>query len=185
MEDDRIVELYWSRSENAISETSAKYGRYCHAIAYRVLSSEEDAEESVNDTYLEAWNSMPPHRPAVLSAFLGKITRTIAIDKWRRRSAKKRGGGEVALTLDELEECLCSGSDVESEIEERELVEALNAFLGKLSLHERDVFVCRYFFLMPISEICDKYHFGPSKVKSMLSRTRKRLRVCLEKEGLL
>ena len=185
MEDERIVELYWARSENAISETSAKYGKYCYAVAYHILASEEDAEESVNDTYLDAWNSMPPHRPAVLSTFLGKITRRIAIDRWRSRDAKKRGGGEVVLTLEELAECVSSGHDIEQEIEERELIGKLNVFLGKLSVNERDVFICRYFFLLSVSEICDKFRFSPSKVKSMLSRTRKKLRDYFVKEGLI
>lgn len=185
MEDERIVELFWTRSESAISETSAKYGKYCHAVAYRILSSEEDAKECVNDTYLDAWNSMPPHRPAILSTFLGKITRRIAIDRWRSRDAKKRGGGEAAITLEELEECVSSGHDVEREVEEKEVLEKLNAFLGKLSASERDVFLCRYFFLLPVSEICDKFGFGQSKVKSMLSRTRKKLRDFFVKEGLL
>lgn len=185
MEDQGIVELYWARSENAISETSAKYGRYCRAIAYHILSNEEDADESVNDTYLDAWNSMPPHRPEILSTFLGKLTRRIAIDKWRLRDAKKRGGGETALALDELAECVASGYDVEREIEERELTRALDAFLGKTAETERDVFLCRYFFLMSVSEICNKFAFSQSKVKSMLSRTRKKLRSDLEKEGLI
>lgn len=185
MEDERIVELFWTRSENAIAETSAKYGKYCYVVAYNILSSAEDAEESVNDTYLDAWNSMPPHRPAILSTFLGKITRRIAIDRWRGRDAKKRGGGEVALTLEELAECVSSGYDVEREIEERELIGVLNTFLGKLPVDERDVFICRYFFLMSVSEICDKFEFGQSKVKSMLSRTRKKLRDNFVKEGLV
>ena len=185
MEDDRIVELYWMRSENAISETSAKYGKYCHAIAYRILSNTEDADESVNDTYLAAWNSMPPHKPAILSTFLGKITRRTAIDKWRGQKAGKRGGGETALALDELTECVSSEHNVEQEAEERELDRALNTFLEKQAQTERDVFICRYFFLMSVSEICEKFAFSPSKVKSMLSRTRKKLRASLEKEGLI
>lgn len=185
MEDQCIVELFWARSENAISETSAKYGRYCHAIAYHILSNEEDADESVNDTYLDAWNSMPPHRPDILSTFLGKITRRISIDKWRSRDAKKRGGGETALVLDELAECVASGHDVEQEIEERELMRALDEFLGKTAEIERDVFLCRYFFLLSVSEICKKFSFSQSKVKSMLARTRKKLRADLEKEGLI
>lgn len=185
MEDERIVKLFWTRSENAIAETSAKYGKYCYVVAYNILSSAEDAEESVNDTYLDAWNSIPPHRPAILSTFLGKITRRIAIDRWRGRDAKKRGGGEVALTLEELAECVSSGYDVEREIEERELIGVLNTFLGKLSVDERDVFICRYFFLMSVSEICEKFGFGQSKVKSMLSRTRKKLRDNFVKEGLI
>lgn len=185
MEDERIVDLYWQRSEKAVSETSAKYGRYCYAIACRILSSTEDAEESVNDTWLDAWNSMPPHRPAVLPAFLGKLTRRIAIDRWRGRRAGKRGGGETALALEELEECISSGYDVEREIEERELLEKINRFLAGLPREERDVFVARYFFLAGVSEIGEKFSFSQSKVKSMLFRTRKKLRADLEKEGLI
>ncbi len=109
MEDDHIIDLYWARSEDAITETSEKYGKYCYAIAYHILSNAEDAEESVNDTYLGAWRNMPPHRPSILSAFLGKITRRISIDKWRGRTADKRGGGEIVLALDELADCVPSG----------------------------------------------------------------------------
>lgn len=185
MEDDRIVELYWQRSENAVSETSVKYGKYCYAIAYRILFNAEDADESVNDTYLDAWNSMPPHRPAVLATFLGKLTRRIAIDRWRGRNAGKRGGGETALVLDELEECVSSGYSVEQEIEEWELKEKINAFLGRLAPDERDVFMARYFFMASVSEISGKFAFSSGKVKSMLFRTRNKLRAELEKEGLI
>lgn len=108
MEDNRIVDLYWARSEDAITETSEKYGKYCYAIAYNILSNAEDADESVNDTYLDAWHNMPPHRPSILSTFLGKITRRISIDKWRGRTADKRGGGEIVLALDELADCVPS-----------------------------------------------------------------------------
>lgn len=185
MEDNRIVELYWARRENAISETSAKYGKYCYAIAYNILTNAEDAAESVNDTYLDAWNTMPPHRPAVLSTFLGKITRRIAIDRWRERTAQKRGGGEISLALDELEDCICSGHNVEREAEEHELIGALNGFLSRLPAQERDIFICRYFFLSPISEICEKFNYSPSKTKSILFRIRKKLLSYLKKEGFI
>ncbi len=185
MEDLCIVELYWNRSEKAIAETSAKYGKYCYSIAYHILMNAEDAEESVNDTWLDAWNAMPPHRPSVLSTFLGKLTRRISIDRWRERSAKKRGGGEMPLVLEELEGCIISGQDIEHEVLEQELVGALDGFLSKLPDTERDVFVCRYFFLLSVAEICEKFHFSQSKVKSMLSRTRRRLFAYFEKEGLI
>lgn len=185
MEDKYIVELYWTRSESAISETSAKYGKYCYAIAHHILANAEDADESVNDTYLDAWNAMPPHRPAALSTFLGKITRRISIDKWRGRSAAKRGGGEMPLVLEELAECVASSHNVEREAEEHALIDALNGFLDGLPAQERDVFVCRYFFLMPLSKICEAFRFSPGKVKSMLSRTRKKLLDFLRKEGLI
>ena len=111
MEDNAIIDLYWARSENAISQTAVKYGGYCYAIAYHILESPEDSEESVNDTYLAAWNTMPPKRPNVLSAFLGKITRYISLDRWKRRSASKRGGGQTTLALEELEECVSGGEN--------------------------------------------------------------------------
>lgn len=185
MDDSQIVELYWKRLESAISETAAKYGKYCYRIAYNILTNAEDAEESVNDTYLSAWNALPPHRPDVLSAFLGKITRRISIDKWRRCTAEKRGGSETALVLDELEDCVASSQNVEREIEEHELAEAVNAFLSGLSEDVRDVFICRYFFVLSINEICESFDYSQSKTKSMLSRTRRNLLTYLEKEGLL
>ena len=120
LSDDRIVELYWERSESAISETADKYGDYCHYIAYNILYNREDAEESVNDTWLDAWNNMPPHKPSILSTFLGKITRRISIDRWRKKHAGKRGGGEMDLVLDELEECVSDPTDVEMVIEQVE-----------------------------------------------------------------
>ena len=149
MEDSQIVELYWKRLESAISETAAKYGKYCYKIAYNILANAEDAEESVNDTYFNTWNALPPHRPDVLSAFLGKITRRVSIDKWRRRTAEKRKGSETALVLDELEDCVASSQNVERVVEEHELVEAVNTFLSGLSTDVRDVFVCRYFLWRP------------------------------------
>lgn len=184
MDDNLIIELYWKRCESAIAETSAKYGRYCRKIAYDILADAQDAEESVNDTYLGAWNAMPPHRPAMLSTFLGKLTRRISIDRWRLRTAEKRGGGTIPLALEELADCVPSGQDVERTVEARELAAAVNSFLSRLPAHERDVFVCRYFFLLPLSEICEKFRYSPSKTKSMLARTRKKLLACFEKEGL-
>lgn len=185
MDDNLIIDLYWKRCESAIAETSAKYGRYCRKIAYDILADAQDAEESVNDTYLDAWNAMPPHRPVMLSTFLGKLTRRISIDRWRGRTAEKRGGGEIPLTLDELADCVPSEQDVERTVEARELTAAVNAFLSQLPDHERDVFVCRYFFLLPLSEICEKFRYSPSKTKSMLSRTRKKLLAHFKKEGLV
>ncbi len=144
MEDDSIVNLYWARSENAISETSKKYGHYCYSIAYGVLGNAEDADESVNDTYLDAWNNMPPHRSAILSTFLGKITRRISIDKWRGRTAEKRGGGEIALVLNELSDCIPSNQNVEHEVEAAELSRQIDNFVMSLSPIEHRVFICRY-----------------------------------------
>lgn len=185
MEDTRIVNLYWARSENAIAETSAKYGSYCYSIAYNILANAEDADESVNDTYLDAWNSMPPHRPAILSTFLGKITRRVSIDKWRGRTAEKRGSGEIMLVLDELSDCVPSSQNVEHEIETAELAKVINDFVMSLPPMDRRVFICRYWYLDPISAISQQFGFSQSKVKMMLYRQRQRLLSHLEREAYL
>ncbi len=183
MEDNRIVDLYWQRNESAINETATKYGKYLHSISFHILSNDEDAEECVNDTYNDAWQSMPPHRPSILSTFLGKITRRISIDLWRKHSADKRGGGEVALALDELDECVSGNSNVENEIERQELQQKFNAFLMGLPRLERQVFMCRYWYMDSVSDIAKQFDYSESKVKSMLYRTRNKLRTMLEKEG--
>ena len=183
MEDNRIVDLYWQRNERAISETAAKYGKYLHSISFQILQNAEDAEECVNDSYNDAWQSMPPHRPSILSTFLGKITRRISIDLWRKYSAEKRGGGEVALALDELEECVSGSGDVEAEVERIELQTKLNNFLFALPQIDRQVFMCRYWYMDSISDISKQFTYSESKIKSMLYRTRNKLRAMLEKEG--
>ena len=184
MEDSGIVALYWARSEVAISETSSKCGRYCFTIANNILSDREDADECVNDTYLAAWNSMPPHRPSILSTFLGKLTRRISIDRFRIRGAAKRGGGETALVLDELAETLDSGMDTARELEIKELNRELRRLLDRLEKEERDVFISRYWYVASIAEIAEKSRFSESKVKTMLHRTRKKLLQQLKEEGL-
>ena len=185
MDDKAIVDLYFDRSESAISETAAKYGNYCYSIAYNILTNKEDSEESVSDTYLAAWNAMPPRRPAILSTFLGKITRHISIDRWRARTADKRGGGEIILALEELDQCIAGDQDVEHSLVRKELVSAVNRFLDSLPETDRGVFLCRYWFLDSISDIAASCGFSQSKVTSMLHRTRQKLRRQLEKEGLL
>lgn len=185
MEDAHIVDLYWARSEAAVAETAKKYGTYCYSIAHAILTNPEDAEESVNDTWLDAWNSMPPHRPAILATFLGKITRRIAIDKWRARSAEKRGGGEMALALSELADCVPSGKTVEQEVADTELEAAINRFVLSPPLTRRRVFLCRYWYLDSIAAIAKQFGLSQSSVKVMLHRTRKALRTFLEREGTL
>lgn len=184
MDDKQIVALYFDRNEQAIAETETKYGKYCYAIAIGVLSMHEDAEESVNDTWIDAWNSMPPHRPSILSTFLGKITRRIAIDKWRHRTAEKRGGGEIPLVLDELEDCIAHDSDVEKTLEKKRLEEVINRFVHKLPEKDQKVFLCRYFYMDSIESICRQFGFSESKVKSILHRTREKLRRVLREEEL-
>ena len=183
MDDKAIVELYFARSEKAISETANKYGGYCYSIANNILSNKEDSEESVNDTYLAAWNNMPPRHPSILATFLGKITRYISLDRWKSRSAYKRGGGEVTLALEELDEFLSSGESTEEVVEKKELIRSINRFLDNLPETERNLFVCRYWYLDPVQQIADRYGFTLSKTASMLRRTREKLCNQLKKEG--
>ena len=183
--DERIVELYWQRSESAIRETADKYGDYCHYIAYNILYNREDAEESVNDTWLDAWNNMPPHKPSILSTFLGKITRRISIDRWRKKHAGKRGGGEMDLVLDELEDCVSDPTDVEMVIEQQEMARVIREFLDGLGETERRIFLRRYWYMDSIAGIALEFDFTESKTASMLYRTRGKLRDKLESEGYL
>lgn len=175
MEDKDIIKLYWQRDERAITESSAKYGGLCMALAKNLLADSFEAEECVNDTWLKAWAAMPPKRPDVLSAFLCRITRNLSISRLRARQAEKRGGGEIALALEELRDCLPSRSTTEEEVEARELARLLNAFLAELGQEERDVFLSRYWFGASIALICERTGSKPSRIKSMLSRSRKRL----------
>ena len=184
MEDSRILELYFSRSELAIQETDHKYGGYCYKIAYNILANQQDSEESVNDTYLSAWNSIPPQKPARLSTYLGKLTRNISIDRWRGTGAQKRGGGETALALEELSECVSRQPSVEDAIVLKEVAASLNRFLAALPEAERTVFLCRYWYVNSMEEIAQKTGFSLGKIKSMLNRTRKKLSASLQKEGL-
>lgn len=185
MEDEQIVALYWERSEQAISETAQKYGAYCASISYGILQNREDAQECVSDTYVDAWNSMPPHRPSILATFLGKITRRISIDCWRRKNAAKRGGGEMVIALEELGECVRDTKSVESEFQRRELIRVMDRFCSGLGVTERQVFLSRYWYLDSIGQIGERYGFSESKVASMLHRTRGKLRRTLEEEGYL
>lgn len=184
MDDKAILELYRTRSDRAIKETASKYGAYCYRIAYNILSCREDSQECVNDTYLAAWNTIPPKAPAILSTYLGKLTRYISLDRWKRRNAYKRGGGEVALALEELGECITDGNTPENICEQKELAVFFNRFLQSLSETERRVFLCRYWYLEPTANIAKCCGFSDTKVRSMLHRIRKRLRTAMEKEGL-
>ena len=183
MDDKSIVDLYFSRNQDAIIHTDKKYGRYCYSIAYNILTNKQDAEESGSDTYMTAWSTIPPRRPSVLSTFLGKITRHIAIARWRARSASKRGGGEVTLALEELEECIAGHQNLEMEFERKELLRAYVKFLDTLPVTERRVFLCRYWYVDSIDSISEKFGFSQSKVKTMLYRTRNKLRKALWEEG--
>ena len=183
MEDQRIVELYWSRDETAIRETDRKYGRYLLKVAYNILADTQDSEEGVNDTYLHAWNSMPPHKPGVLSSYLAKITRRVSIDMFRRKNREKRRASEYALSLTELEECISTGGGPEEAIGVQELAEAINTFLHRQSEEVRNVFIGRYYFLDPVKAVAQYCGMSESAAKSMLHRTRGKLRDYLREEG--
>lgn len=184
MEDSQIVALYFNRDQRAIEETAAKYGSYCYSIVHNILQNKEDAEEAVSDTYLGLWATIPPHKPVVLSTFIGKIARRTAIKRWQRSRTQKRGGGELALALEELSEYIPDRNTPETAIENAELTRLLNDFLRALPKEERTVFVCRYWYLDSIGDIAMRFGFSQSKVKSMLARTRKKLSTHLQKEGI-
>ncbi len=182
MEDDKIVEFYWQRSADALFETANKYGAYCFKIADNILHNAEDSEECVNDTWLHAWNAIPPQRPKVLRLFLARITRNLSFDRFHTRNAEKRGGGEIALVLDELGECL-GGTDTEAAYEAKELRRSIQRFVRALPEREGNVLVRRYFFAEPVAEIAKRYGLTENNVMVILSRTRVKLKAHLLKEG--
>ena len=184
MNDSQIVALFFDRDQRAIEETAARYGNYCYSIVHNILNNREDAEEAVSDTYLALWDAIPPHKPTVLRTFLGKIARRTALKQWEKMRTQKRGCGEVALALEELSEYLSDGTTPETAIQAAELTQILNAFLRKLTKEERPVFVCRYWYLDSIADIAARFGFSQSKIKSMLARTRIKLRAALTKEGI-
>lgn len=185
MDDKQILELYNERSETAISETAEKYGKYCHYIAYNILYNMQDSEECVNDTYLKAWQSIPPHYPNKLSTYLGKITRNLALNRYKYYNRLKRGEGQTELVLDELLECVPATESTEQAVEEKILVEVLNRFLNDLPEEKMKIFMRRYWYMSPIKEIADDFAMGESKVKMILSRSRSKLKQLLEKEGII
>ena len=182
MEDTQIVELYWARDEQALRETETKFASLCRSIAARFLTTAEDAEECLNDTWLRAWNSIPPKRPQALAPFLAKITRNLALDRCREASAEKRGSGELTLALEELGE-VASGSGIESELERKQLAEALNGFLYALPERDRALFLKRYFSVTPLRELAAELGTTERALSMRLHRLRGKLRAYLEKEG--
>ena len=183
MEDEKIIELYWQRQEGAITVTEEKYGPYCTAIADRILHSVRDTEECVNDTWLAAWNAMPPHRPSILSAFLGKLTRNLAFNRYARNRAEKRGGGEIELVLDELAEVVSGHEDVHSELERRELIREINAFLQALDAKKRNLFLQRYWYAHSVGDIAARWGMKETAVSMALHRLRCDLQQHLTERG--
>ena len=181
MEDKQIVELYFARAESAVAETEKKYGRYCRYIAYRILENDEDADESVNDTYLKAWNTMPPHRPQALKPYLGMLCRQISLDRYEKNHAGKRFG-QVSLALEELAECIPDGKNGDPG-EGLALRDALNRFLYSLPEKTRKIFLRRYWYTSSIAEIASDFGMKESNVTVLLLRTRRKLKAFLQKEG--
>lgn len=183
MEEKKIIDLFFARSELAIELCRVHYGAYCRTIARNILDSGPDAEECENDVYLAAWNTIPPTRPENLRAFLGRMTRNIALDRWDRRRAAKRGG-EMELLLSELQDC-AGGGDPEAEFTAKELGRAISAFLRKLDERKRMLFLRRYWYCDSIAELSERFDMTPGRVKTALFRIRKKLREDLIKEGYL
>ncbi len=183
MDDCKIVDLYWARNEEAITESDKKYGRMLSSLSYSLLSSREDAEECVNDTYLDAWGAMPDARPDYLGAFLSKITRRISIDRFRQKHREKRGG--IDNLLSELDECIPSGQTPFEEYENRRLGDALNDFLYSQDREKRVIFILRYFYSKSVQEIAERLDISVPKVKTTLFRMRKELHDRLEEGELL
>ena len=183
MDDKEIIKLLWERSENALREVRAKYEKYCGYIALNILKNREDADDCVNEAYLKVWNAIPPQKPDSLCAFIGKITRNLSLDLYNKKTAQKRGNGEVQLVLEELSECIpCDNSrDIAEDIVLRD---ALNGFLETLSDETRNIFMRRYWYMSTVREISADFSVSESKVKMTLLRTREKLRKYLEKEGI-
>ncbi len=185
MEDEKIISLYWDRNETAIQETETKYGRYLMKIACNILNDREDSQESVNDTYLAAWDSMPPHRPGILQAYLAKLTRRISIDRFRYRTRDKRRGSQYALSLEELSECVSGGDTTEEAVNVKLLADAIGVYLRLQTETAQTAFLCRYYYLDSLREAAMACGLSESACKSLLHRTRTGLREYLKQEGFL
>lgn len=185
MEDIEIIELYWQRSQEAIGQTDIKYGGMCRGISYNILADHEDSEECVSDTYLALWQRMPPERPGHFRSFIAAIVRNISLKCLRSRLRQKRGGGEAALALEELDQCLASECSVEKSYEYKELTAVIETFLLSLSPADRDIFICRYWLFLPAAETAARLHLSKSRVNTGLFRTRKKLADYLSREGFI
>lgn len=183
MQDRDIIDLYFARNERAIAESSEKYGGYCLGIAQNILRNMQDAEECVNDTWLQAWQSIPPARPDRLQQYLGGITRHISLDRYRHNTRQAVGGGEAALALDEIHDMIASDIDVTVQAQEREMMVAIDRFLWSLPVRECNIFIRRYYHFDAIRDIAKRYGLSVANVKKILSRTRGKLREFLEQEG--
>ena len=185
MDDTQIIDLYWDRDQGAITATAGKYGSFLHALSWNILRSHHDAEECVNDTYFRAWNAMPPQRPGILSAFFGKLTRNLSLDRWRYNRAAKRGGPQVETALEELGECLPAPGRPEDRLEERETADLISRFLREQPQLDRVLFLRRYWYLDSVAALAERFSMNENTVKSRLHRTRLRLKEVLLREGVV
>lgn len=183
MDDGNIIKLYFERSEDAIPETEKKYGKYCISVAKNVLGNEEDAKECLNDALLVLWNEIPPKIPEVFSAFAGKITRNIALNRFRKNTAEKRGGSETSAVLDEISEFVSGRDNIEEDFEQKEIIAAVNEFLAEFPKEKRKIFVSRYWYFMSIGEIVEKTGRNEKFIHNTLTRTRAKLKKYLEERG--
>ncbi|MBQ1849346.1 MAG: sigma-70 family RNA polymerase sigma factor [Lachnospiraceae bacterium] len=185
MKDTEILDLYFARDEQAIAQTQSKYGTYCFSIAFHILHDQEDSDECVNDTWMRAWNSIPPNRPDHLNIFLGTITRNLSFDRYKKKKAMKRGSGDTFVQLDELEECIPdANSSTEAAVEAAELQTMINDFLKTLPEKECNVFLRRYWYSEEYADIAKRYGMNLNSVKTSLFRTRAKLKAFLEKQGI-
>lgn len=183
MKDQQIVQLYWQREESAILQTERKYGAYLCKVAYNILSDYEDSRECVNDTYLKAWNSIPPHKPEKLSTYLGKITRQLSIDLFRKKNSAKRYASQYAISLEELGDSFSGGVTPDQAFDAKLLDEAINRFVRALPQDARNAFIGRYYFFDSLKTVAGYCGMSQAKAKSLLYRTRQSLKAYLEKEG--
>ena len=189
MEDGKIIELYFCRSERALLETENKYGKLCRSISYNILNNTEDCGEVVNDAYMKLWNTIPPERPQNFLAYISKITRNLSINAYYKKKTQKRGGGEMDVIYDELEECISDSYDIEEKVirdeRKKEIERMLNSFLKTLDEENRNIFIRRYCFADSVRDIAERYNKAEGSVKSMLYRDRQKLKRFLEKEGVV
>lgn len=183
MEDQEIIQLFWARNEYAVQEASRKFGSYCRSIAKGILNNHEDSEDCVNEALMRAWEAIPPKKPSSLCAFLGRITKNIALDRIKRSERKKRGGGKLALVYDELAEIVSDGSSVEDNMERKEMMSAISNFLRGSSDKNRQAFVLRYWYCRSVPEIAAELGIKEQHTYVILSRMREKLRNHLKKEG--
>lgn len=183
MEDAGIIALYWARNTRAIDESQRKYGTFCTRLSENILSSREDAEECVSDTWLRAWDTMPPQKPRSLRAYLGRIVRNLSLDRWRAGQAQKRGGGMEQL-LGELDECVPGPGSAEDAVENREIARCIDQWLAGLAREDRVVFVRRYWYGQQVKELARRNGCAPEKMAQRLYRLRQGLRKALEQEGI-